>query len=434
MTLRFKVLASSLGVTIGAMVLLGVLMFRAHRNTFLGEAELRARAFLSMLSVASTGPLAAGRIEDLDGMLARLIEQNLEDVDIRFVVILDAQRRVIGHTDPSQYGRRLSEGFYADASEADSFRVRHDGDVLLVSMPVSTAVHGRPGIRWGTVVAGVGLERVRANLLGLFWQAVLTVLVVVGGATLIVALRLERLVLRPVRRLIEATRSFAAGDMTARAAVAGDDELADLGGTFDHMAGQIALHTYRLEEEIRARTRDLEEANRRLEALAVTDGLTGLFNRRRFEEVLDLEVRRAQRMGTSLSLLMMDVDHFKIYNDTHGHPAGDEVLRTLARLVRERVRATDIACRYGGEEFVVILPGTSRTDALILANDLRLIVEAHPFEHEEAQPEGRLTISIGVATYPADATDEVALVRAADQALYRAKQNGRNRVEFVGAD
>ncbi len=434
MTLRFKVLASSLGVTIVAVVLLGILMFRAHRDTYLDEAELRARAFLSMLSVASRGPLATARFEDLDGMLARLIEQNLEDVDIRFVVILDTQRRVIGHTDPSQYGRRLSEGFFAEASAADSPRVRDAGDMLLVSTPVSTAVHGRPGIRWGTVVAGVGLERVRANLLGLFWQAALMVLIVVGGATLIVASRLERLVLRPVRRLAGATRSFAAGDMGARAVIDGDDELANLGATFNHMAGQIALHTHRLEEEIRARTRDLEEANRRLEALAVTDGLTGLFNRRRFEEVLDLEVRRAQRMGTPLCLLMMDVDHFKVYNDTHGHPAGDEVLRTLARLLRERVRATDIACRYGGEEFAVILPGTSRSDGLTLANELRLIVETHPFEHEEMQPGGRLTISIGVAVYPEDASDEVALLRAADQALYRAKQNGRNQVAVVGAD
>ncbi len=434
MTLRVKVLASVLGVVAGAMVLLGLLMFRAHRATHIEEATLRARAFLSMLSVASTGPLAAGRIEDLDGMLARLIEQSLKDVDIRFVVILDTQRRVIGHTDPSQYGRRLSEGFYAEAAEAEGPLVREEGDALLVSAPVVTAVPGRPGIRWGTVVAGVGLERVRESLMGLFWQALVTVLVVTGVAAFVVASRLERQVIRPVRRLTEATRSFAGGDMTARAAVAGDDELADLAGTFNQMAGQIALHTHRLEEEIRARTRDLEEANRRLEALAVTDGLTGLFNRRRFEEVLDLEVRRAQRMGTPLSLLMMDVDHFKVYNDTHGHPAGDEVLRTLARLMRERLRATDIPCRYGGEEFAVILPGTSRTDGLILASDLRLIVEAHPFEHEADQPGGRLTISIGVAAYPEDAPDEAALVRAADQALYRAKQRGRNRVEAVGTD
>lgn len=434
MTLRIKVLASSLGVTVAAMVLLGALMFQAHRATYVREAELRARAFLSMLSVASTGPLAAGRIEDLDGMLSRLIEQGLRDLDIRFVVVMDTERRVIGHTDPGQYGRRLSDGFFQDAADGPEPLVREEEGVLLVSAPVQTAVPGQPGIRWGTVVAAVGLDRVRADLFGLFWRAAVTVLVVVGAAAILLAIRLERQVIRPVRRLTEATRAFASGDMTARATVSGDDELADLSGTFNQMAGEIALHTHRLEEEIRARTKDLEEANRRLEALAVTDGLTGLFNRRRFEEVLDLEVRRAQRQGTPLSLLMMDVDHFKFYNDTHGHPAGDEVLRALGRLVRERVRSTDIACRYGGEEFVVILPGTSRTDALILANDLRRLVEAHPFAHEATQPEGRLTISIGVATYPVDAGDEVALVRAADQALYRAKQNGRNRVETVGAD
>lgn len=431
MTLRFKVLVSSLGVTVVAMVLLGVLMFRAHRDTYMREAELRARAFLSMLSVASTGPLATGRIEDLDGMLSRLLEQDLQDLDIRFVVVMDTTKRVVGHTDPDQYGRRMTDEFFIEATLATETLVNHRDGMLLVSAPVETAVFGHPGIRWGTVVAAIGLDRLRSDLFGLFVQATLTVLLVVGIATFLMAMRLERQVIQPVRRLTEATRRFASGDVTARAMVVGDDELADLGATFNQMAGQIVLHTQRLEEEIRARTSDLEEANRRLEALAVTDGLTGLFNRRRFEEVLSLEVRRAQRLGTPLSLLMIDVDHFKVYNDTHGHPAGDEVLRRLALLVKERVRSTDIACRYGGEEFAVILPGTSRTDALILANDLRLIVESHPFEDEETQPGGCLTISIGVATYPSDAGDEIALVRAADQALYLAKQGGRNRVETV---
>lgn len=429
MTLRLKVLASSLGVTIAAIIILGALMFRAHRATYLEEAELRARAFLSMLSVASTDLLAVGRIEDLDEMLARLLEHNLQHLDILFVVVMDVDQRVVGHTDPSFYGRRLSERFYVEASRSDAPLVRDEGDMLLVSAPVSTAVQGMPGIRWGTVVAGVGLKRVKDHLFGLFWRAAITVLVVVGLATLIQALRLERHVIQRVRRLTDATRSFAAGDMAARAEVAGDDEIAVLGEAFNLMRHQIASYTQRLEEEIRARTSELEEANRRLESLAITDPLTGLFNRRHFEHVLGLEVRRAKRMGTSLSLLMIDVDHFKMYNDTHGHPAGDEVLRTLARVVMKRVRSTDVPCRYGGEEFAVILPGTLRNDAMTLANDIRHLVEKHPFEKEETQPEGRLTVSVGVATYPHDASDEVSLVQVSDQALYRAKANGRNRVE-----
>ncbi len=434
MTLRVKVLASSLGLTVAAMVVLGVLLFRAHRATYLEEAELRARAFLSLLAVAATAPLAEGRIEDLDGMLSRLIECNLEGLDIRFVAVLDTEGRVVGHTDSRLYGHRTTQGFYGEALQANRPLVREEDDTLLVSTPISTAVFGQPGIRWGTAVAGVGLERVRAGLWALFFRAVLMVLVVVAVATVIMAARLERLVLRPVRRLTQATRAFASGDMGARAEAVGDDELADLGETFNQMATRIGAQTEWLEEEVRVRTRDLEEANRRLEALAVTDPLTGLHNRRYFEEALPLEVKRAQRMATPVSLLMMDVDYFKAYNDTHGHPAGDEILRTIGRLVRERVRSTDVPCRYGGEEFAVILPGTSRTDALTLANDLRLIVEAHAFPHEETQPQGRLTISIGVATYPTDASDEVALVRAADQALYRAKERGRNRVEAAAGD
>jgi len=431
--LRAKVLVSVLGVAVFAMVLLGALMFRAHRATYLEEAERRARAFLSMLSVSVTGSLSAGRIEDLDGMLARLLEQNLEGLDIRFVAVIDTDRRVIGHTDAREYGRRESDEFSRAAAEADRDLVEKREDLLLVSAPIVTRIAQQPGIRWGTVIAGIGLERVHENLMALFIQAVVTMVLVIAVTAAAVASGLNHQILRPVHGLTAAARGFAAGNLDARAFVRSGDELADLGETFNQMAGQIARHTRRLEDEIRARTRDLEEANRRLEALAVTDALTGLFNRRRFEEAVSLEVRRAQRSGLPVSLLMMDVDHFKNYNDLHGHPAGDEVLRILARILRERVRATDIPCRYGGEEFAVVLPGASTPDAMVLANDLRAIVERTEVPHEEMQPGGRLTISIGVATYPDHAADEVALVRAADEALYRAKQSGRNRAEAANS-
>jgi diguanylate cyclase (GGDEF)-like protein len=183
-----------------------------------------------------------------------------------------------------------------------------------------------------------------------------------------------------------------------------------------------------LEAKIHARTHELAEANSRLAQLAVTDGLTGLYNHRHFHERLALEVERSQRNGLPLSLFMIDVDHFKHYNDQHGHPAGDEVLRQLARLLGDGRRANDVVARYGGEEFAIVLVDTAKFAAAKLAERLRERIADHSFPQGDAQPDGRMTISIGVATCPDDATDPESLVRAADAALYAAKHAGRDRV------
>jgi diguanylate cyclase (GGDEF)-like protein len=183
-----------------------------------------------------------------------------------------------------------------------------------------------------------------------------------------------------------------------------------------------------LEAKVQERTHELAEANARLAQLAVTDGLTGLYNHRHFHERLSLEVERSARNGLPLSLLMIDVDHFKHYNDHHGHPAGDEVLRQVARLLAEGRRANDVVARYGGEEFGVILVDTAKFTAAKIGERLRDRVASHPFTHTAAQPGGTLAISVGVATFPDDATDAEGLIRGADTALYGAKHAGRNRV------
>ena len=182
-----------------------------------------------------------------------------------------------------------------------------------------------------------------------------------------------------------------------------------------------------LEAKIHERTHELAEANTRLAQLAVTDGLTGLYNHRHFHERLTLEVERSQRSGLPLSLLMLDVDHFKQFNDSFGHPAGDEVLRQLARVLADTRRANDVVARYGGEEFAVILVDTAKFTAAKVAERVRERINSHDFS-EAAPRAGRLSASIGVATFPDDGSDAEHLVRAADTALYAAKRAGRNRV------
>ncbi len=182
-----------------------------------------------------------------------------------------------------------------------------------------------------------------------------------------------------------------------------------------------------LEAKIHERTHELAEANTRLAQLAVTDGLTNLYNHRHFHERLTLEVERSQRSGLPLSLLMLDVDHFKQFNDTFGHPSGDEVLRQLARVLSDTRRANDVVARYGGEEFAVILVDTPKFTAAKVAERVRERVHAHDFS-DAAPRAGKLSVSIGVATFPDDGSDAEALVRAADTALYAGKRAGRNRV------
>lgn len=162
--------------------------------------------------------------------------------------------------------------------------------------------------------------------------------------------------------------------------------------------------------------------------MAITDGLTGLFNHRFFISRLNEEIKRAERYNRPLSLMMMDIDYFKHYNDTHGHQAGDEILRRMAELITKTIRTSDVAARYGGEEFVIISSETSKERAVQMAERIKKVIEDYPFSLKETQPNGNLTISIGVATYQVDAKNADELLKKADDALYRAKEIGRNRV------
>ena len=186
----------------------------------------------------------------------------------------------------------------------------------------------------------------------------------------------------------------------------------------DEMAIALQQFNY-MAESIQSMTTELER-------LGITDGLTGIYNRRFFDHILPREINRCHRLGTQVALLMLDIDHFKRFNDRFGHPAGDEALCTLVQALGQRLRAMDFVIRYGGEEFAVILPGADRDSALAAAERLRSAVESATFG--PSANSDRLTVSIGVAVYPEDADDAFSLLAAADAALYAAKEAGRNTV------
>jgi diguanylate cyclase (GGDEF)-like protein len=168
----------------------------------------------------------------------------------------------------------------------------------------------------------------------------------------------------------------------------------------------------------------------KLEAQSIRDGLTGLFNRRFMEVALERELHRATRRAVPLAVLMLDVDHFKLFNDTFGHEAGDEVLREVGECFKNCVRAEDIVCRYGGEEFVIILPEITEKLAAERAEKIRAAVAGLKI-HFKNQPLGRLSISVGLAMFPDPAKSVDELLRMADSALYDAKHSGRNKVRIA---
>jgi diguanylate cyclase (GGDEF)-like protein len=237
-------------------------------------------------------------------------------------------------------------------------------------------------------------------------------LLIVAGMLLVAAgmgYALGIFIVRPLDRLTRGAAKVAAGDLEVDLPVAKGGEVAYLTEVFNDMVAR------------------LRSSRQELERLSVTDPLTGLNNRRRMMEVLDNEVRRSRRLDHTFAVLMGDVDRFKQYNDDHGHPAGDEVLRHVARVMSEATRDVDFVARYGGEEFFVLLPELNADGAAEVAERIRERLAADPMLGEE------VTVSFGVAEFPANGDTAETLISAADSVLYQAKKKGRDQVVVARA-
>ena len=180
--------------------------------------------------------------------------------------------------------------------------------------------------------------------------------------------------------------------------------------------------------ELQAAYEQLCIYNAHVEEMAITDPLTGLYNYRFFNQRLNQEADKARRFRRQLSLIILDIDNFKDFNDSYGHPAGDTALRETAKIFRDNIRDLDVLARYGGEEFMVLLPETGPDIAFMVAERIRQAVENHIFSMADDQPELSITISGGIATYPDNATTADGLVKKADDVLYLAKNRGRNNI------
>ena len=296
----------------------------------------------------------------------------------------------------------------------------------LQGAPVLTAFGAIPQLGWFVFVEEPLAEAYRPLVAQVGRSAVLALVGIVFAV--LTSWLLVRRMLKPIQALRAGAALIGRGALDHRIAVDTGDEIEELANGFNRMAEQLQESYATLEHKVAERTRELEASNLQLAALSTTDALTGLANRRRFDEVLATEWSRAIRTGQPLALGLMDIDWFKQYNDHHGHQGGDECLREVARVFAANLcRSGDVVARYGGEEFVFMAPDTSAEAALQMANRVCAALSALAIPHETSGF-GHITVSIGVASLVPSADNSAeALLRAADQGMYRAKKLGRNQ-------
>lgn len=380
------------------------------------DFERSAVGICEVLALAMASPMAStSRQSEVQQIVDNVANYPDRHPDIALLEVLDGNGIVVAHTNPIEFGRERKDA----RTRRDLARVAPSvgviqGHRLRVVVPIRLAYP--LGVLRGTFRLDRLDRAVREESTLLLGGTTVTAILL--ALAMFVALR------RSVTRRIEALASQVSvfrEEHSARVRVDGHDEVAELGTRFNEMASELQRYTVNLERTVEDRTSELRVANRRLEELAITDGLTGLHNHRFFQERVLRDVEIARRAGRPLSIVMFDVDHFKAYNDTYGHPAGDDVLRRVAQAIREEARAADLVARYGGEEFVVGMPDADSDAAQAAAERIRRRVHA----------DGVVTISGGVATFPADGVDAESLVARADRALYRAKHDGRDRITLA---
>ena len=378
-------------------------------NAVVGEAswdaELKKGVVLFAVPIYQTGGRFLGALTakvDLSALyrlLRRFAGGGTESGQV-YLITTDGRPLVGSRTAPGDLiGRGLDTAVVRRLLEREGTTREYRG---LEGQNMVGAVKRVPRPEWAVLAEVPASEAYRqvARLRNVTGLIVATLLVAVG----LFAYFLGLLITRPLDRLTQGAAKVAAGDLDVHLPVVGGGELGYVTEVFNDMVAR--LHQSRSE----------------LERLSVTDDLTGLYNRRYLMDALANEVRRSRRLDHPCALLMADVDHFKEYNDAHGHLAGDQALARMAAILRETTRDVDCAARYGGEEFVVLMPETRAAGAIETAQRIRTRLATDELLG------GKLSVSVGVAQFPDDGDAPEALLARADAALYRAKREGRDRV------
>lgn len=429
---RFTVLV--LGLTLSVAALVGVILVDLAGGYANRHKREQCEQVASLLAKCAAPALARR-----DAPALQAISEEFCDGDsILFVIFSGPGGEPVAGADPSiPWAARLARLGHVPAGQRILGRpvfvpqqggtAAHLEETYPISDPEARGTGERPLV--GYVSVGLDVQRTMGNL-----AAAIDLFSGAGIGLLVLAVPLAYLVVRcvvvPLNELSRTVRRFARGDLSARSTVRRGDEIGELATAFNQMADQLA-HKHRqimslnadLEARVQKRTRQLRE-------LAFREPLTGLYNRRHFSEVVSQQFSEAVRYGADLSCLMIDLDDFKVVNDRFGHHTGDDLLILAATTIASQLRAADVAARFGGDEFVVLLPQTAADRAEVLA---ARIAEKFALDVAERLPQLRVGLSIGVASL-ADAppSGPEDLVQAADRAMYQAKSQGKGRI-VVGA-
>lgn len=440
--LQFRTTLLLTGVVLAATGLTGATYFRISARVALEESKRHARDMAKALAVSCRDPVSQSDRGELLAVAEPIVRQG----DIAYLVFTDVSGEVLASY---QHGRGnfthlMMEGANQVSVEPinrPQLAMSHEaGPRIDIVYPVRS----QPDLNddsfisptVGYVRLGVSLSHSQARLSAVVRSAMG---LAIGITLLMVPLGYEvvRNILGPINNLSEAARSIAKGDLGKRVEARRRDEIGELGRTFNTMADQLA-HSHNqlvklnaeLEDRVLQRTTALEEANRKLREMAARDSLTGLYNRRHFNDLLSQLFAESTRYGTDLTCLMVDLDNFKRVNDSLGHQTGDELLRLTADVIRRSIRESDVAVRYGGDEFAILLPQTTLTEARASAE--RMLVNYRAAVQTKLPEAAIASLSIGLASCDQDQpTSATELVNLADEALYLSKAGGKNRIMVV---
>jgi diguanylate cyclase (GGDEF)-like protein len=371
-----------------------------------------------LLSLAIAPAFADGRHEQVQNVLDNLDNFRDEFRGIEDVRVVNGAGVVVAALDPQSFNTPWKP----------SARLRRSGGQCVWSATeLSTLVPVTVTHRLGDIYARFATGEMSAVI----ERQRLRGIMLVVGAMLLIGFMLfathRQLVEKRLRSLATVAHDFGDGNMKVRAEEKGDDEIGALGTSFNNMAAALQEYTQDLEGLVAERTMELEKLNSQLKAMATTDGLTGLYNRRYFDEQARRSLEVARRNQRPISIVIADTDRFKSINDRFGHPAGDEILKDSAGILRSNARKADVVARIGGEEFAVLMPEATAKLAAQAAERMRKQLE--DAEHPKVPELGKeaVTASFGVAALVAEERLED-LLAAADSALYESKVSGRNKV------
>ena len=400
-SLEARLCVFSMGVLLAVMFAAGYYAVKQQEAILVSRQRSTFDSIARAIAQASEPALVSKSASTAERVMRQVRAANL---DLEYVIVRDGSGAPVLADSPRLAGD-ISVGRDSAGTEELARRLSSRSiaeHVYRIVIPIQVGEHKLGTVAVGFSMAGIdqSVDDFRSKILCVFAAAFIVATLCTIG--------LARGVSGQLKELTKIAKAVASGDLNCSAPQASTDEVGELAHSFNTMIQALRTSQERL----------IKRAN--------TDSLTHLYNHRYFQERLATEISRAQRYDHRLSVLMIDIDKFKNFNDRQGHPSGDRALHDIANIMKAEVRDMDVVARYGGEEFAVILPETDLEEALAAAERIRTAVMRHCFYGKDGETVP-LTVSVGVAHYPIHSTQREGLIMAADMALYRAKQSGRNR-------